>query len=578
MVCSDASSWSSSSDIAEPVSPASPLSSQPSPLSQPPLETSASTTNTTSAIAINPFHNNNNNSSNNNPPNEESSDAIIRGSGGIRVPSSLLLVNSSFCSSSAAQTMIFTSTPLDGHNPILALPECPNALKKRRRYSESSTTTETQLCQNKDKGANDSGNSSNNCCKRPRRMSSQQSDAKSQTDTAINKKETNTDKTRLEGSSAGLLNKVFGFLKWPSRSNSTIAVVSDKADGGDDEIVNCNTNTRNAKTNHHRLSWPMSNQQYQQPNGRQQLKITEFFPAQVKHQWSYSKLPIGDLRELKQLHHSVDSKNPKERLLASESRVAVVSVAHVDHHVDTNFNFQAPTLEDTSGASVTTTSSTRKENRGEERSESHRLPIASSPPDLVPIVTTPQIRFPAFNPPSGTINRNHLKSNTAIASSSATATATLSASSSSSTEPNSSTSATNDVVHEVQCLWQHCTASLTPGQSLLEHIQNAHVASQSAASAASASSSSSLTSSSSSNASRSSNSSPVPPTESELYACQWEGCKYQGKTSSSKAWLEQHVLSHCGNKPFLCIFCEQRFKSQVFLNNIQQSLKKSSFL
>ena len=559
LVCSDASSWSSSSDITEPVSPASPLSSQPSPLSQPPLEASVSTTNATSSIStINPYHNNNNNSSSSsNPPNAASSDIVIRGSVGIRVPSSLHLVNSSFCSSSAAQAMIFTSTPLDGQNPILTFPECPNSLKKRRRYSESSTSTETQLCQSKDEGGNDSGNSSNNCCKRPRRMSSQQPDAKSQTDTPINKKETNTDKARLEGSPASLLNKMFGFLKWPSRSNGTVAVVSDKDDGGgDDDIVKCNSSSRNSKTNqyHHRLSWPMSNQQHQQPNGQQQLKITEFFPAQVKHSWSYSKLPSGDLRELKELHQSVDSINLKERLAAaSESRVAIVSVAHVDHHVDTNFNLQTPT----SGASVTTT-------RGEEKSESHRIPIAAGPPDFIPVVTTPQIRFPALNPPSGNSNRNHLKSNTAIASGSAT----WSASSSSSTVPNSSTPATSDVVHEDRCLWQHCTASLAPGQSLLEHIHSAHVASQSAASTAGASSSSSLTSSSSSNASRSSNSSPVPAVESELYVCQWEGCKYQGKTSSSRAWLEQHVLSHCGNKPYSCIFCEQRFKTQVFLIEI----------
>ena len=51
----------------------------------------------------------------------------------------------------------------------------------------------------------------------------------------------------------------------------------------------------------------------------------------------------------------------------------------------------------------------------------------------------------------------------------------------------------------------------------------------------------------------------------QQYKCLWEGCKVYGKGSSSKVWLEKHVLSHGGNKPFQCIVdgCKQRFGTQV---------------
>ena len=49
------------------------------------------------------------------------------------------------------------------------------------------------------------------------------------------------------------------------------------------------------------------------------------------------------------------------------------------------------------------------------------------------------------------------------------------------------------------------------------------------------------------------------------YKCLWEGCKVYGKGSSSKLWLEKHVMSHGGNKPFQCIVdgCKHRFGTQV---------------
>lgn len=92
---------------------------------------------------------------------------------------------------------------------------------------------------------------------------------------------------------------------------------------------------------------------------------------------------------------------------------------------------------------------------------------------------------------------------------------------------------------DVACLWEKCDADLTSGgQSLLEHIQSAHVSCQASASLSSG---------------------------NERYVCRWQGCKVQGRASSSRAWLERHVLTHGGHKPFRCIVesCNQRFNSQV---------------
>lgn len=54
-------------------------------------------------------------------------------------------------------------------------------------------------------------------------------------------------------------------------------------------------------------------------------------------------------------------------------------------------------------------------------------------------------------------------------------------------------------------------------------------------------------------------------TGSDNFVCQWQGCKVQGRSSCSRRWLERHVLSHGGNKPFRCIVdgCGSRFSSQV---------------
>nr|XP_033187695.1 uncharacterized protein LOC117155622 [Bombus vancouverensis nearcticus] len=84
------------------------------------------------------------------------------------------------------------------------------------------------------------------------------------------------------------------------------------------------------------------------------------------------------------------------------------------------------------------------------------------------------------------------------------------------------------------CRWDKCEESFESSGELLEHLQVAHINTQ---------------------------------TGGDNFVCQWQGCKVQGRSSCSRRWLERHVLSHGGNKPFRCIVdgCGSRFSSQTAL-------------
>ncbi|CAM9101566.1 unnamed protein product [Lampetra fluviatilis] len=53
----------------------------------------------------------------------------------------------------------------------------------------------------------------------------------------------------------------------------------------------------------------------------------------------------------------------------------------------------------------------------------------------------------------------------------------------------------------------------------------------------------------------------------EVFVCLWKGCKVFNTPSSSHSWLQRHVLSHSGDKPFKCVIdgCTATFASQMGL-------------
>uniref|UniRef100_A0A6A7FXX7 Serine/threonine-protein kinase nek3 n=2 Tax=Hirondellea gigas TaxID=1518452 RepID=A0A6A7FXX7_9CRUS len=82
------------------------------------------------------------------------------------------------------------------------------------------------------------------------------------------------------------------------------------------------------------------------------------------------------------------------------------------------------------------------------------------------------------------------------------------------------------------CLWKDCNKAIDQSTSLLEHIQAIHVEGQ---------------------------------LSCESFRCLWVGCKVYERSSCSVSWLERHVLTHGGHKPFKCIVdgCGHRFTSQT---------------
>ena len=80
------------------------------------------------------------------------------------------------------------------------------------------------------------------------------------------------------------------------------------------------------------------------------------------------------------------------------------------------------------------------------------------------------------------------------------------------------------------CNWEKCSKQFDSNSDLLDHMHQHHVNLQ------------------------------VGP-----FVCSWKECKVNGKESCSKRWLERHVMTHVGSKPFKCIVerCGMRFSNQV---------------
>ncbi|XP_062610211.1 LOW QUALITY PROTEIN: zinc finger protein AEBP2-like [Saccostrea cucullata] len=83
------------------------------------------------------------------------------------------------------------------------------------------------------------------------------------------------------------------------------------------------------------------------------------------------------------------------------------------------------------------------------------------------------------------------------------------------------------------CKWKDCECEDFEPHGILEHIKSKHVDSQ----------------------------------KGKKVSCLWEGCKVYSVQSKSRAWLEHHVVCHCGDKPFRCIVdgCSLSFTSHKLL-------------
>ena len=88
-----------------------------------------------------------------------------------------------------------------------------------------------------------------------------------------------------------------------------------------------------------------------------------------------------------------------------------------------------------------------------------------------------------------------------------------------------------DTPAPVECQWKDCDTVVLDDGEIMDHIRVCHVSSQHG---------------------------------KEKVICLWKGCKVYNKPSSSKSWLDRHILTHSGDKPFRCIVdgCGIRFTSQ----------------
>ncbi|KAG7277630.1 hypothetical protein CRUP_025315 [Coryphaenoides rupestris] len=80
------------------------------------------------------------------------------------------------------------------------------------------------------------------------------------------------------------------------------------------------------------------------------------------------------------------------------------------------------------------------------------------------------------------------------------------------------------------CCWDHCLLQTPSSPDLAEHIRAMHVDGQ----------------------------------RGGVFVCLWKGCKVYNTPSTSHSWLQRHMLTHSGDKPFKCVVggCDATFASQ----------------
>nr|XP_043892634.1 zinc finger protein aebp2-like isoform X1 [Solea senegalensis] len=94
----------------------------------------------------------------------------------------------------------------------------------------------------------------------------------------------------------------------------------------------------------------------------------------------------------------------------------------------------------------------------------------------------------------------------------------------------SSASASGMKTVAFSCCWDLCPQCFNSSPDLAEHIRGIHVDGQ----------------------------------RGGVFVCLWKGCKVYNTPSTSQSWLQRHVLTHSGDKPFKCVVggCTASFASQ----------------
>ncbi|XP_044212586.1 zinc finger protein aebp2-like isoform X2 [Thunnus albacares] len=95
-------------------------------------------------------------------------------------------------------------------------------------------------------------------------------------------------------------------------------------------------------------------------------------------------------------------------------------------------------------------------------------------------------------------------------------------------QSSASSSGTKTVAYP--CCWDLCPQYFNSSPDLAEHIRGIHVDGQ----------------------------------RGGVFVCLWKGCKVYNTPSTSQSWLQRHMLTHSGDKPFKCVVggCNASFASQ----------------
>ena len=155
------------------------------------------------------------------------------------------------------------------------------------------------------------------------------------------------------------------------------------------------------------------------------------------------------------------------------------------------------------------------------------------------------IRFPAPSSSSGGIvglNRNGGMSVTRISRSDSTENGTNN----------------NNLTETVICKWELCGQEFDSNGKLLDHLKTVHARCDYG----------NKTNNNNNTFEENEGEKDSTNESTPQYKCLWEGCKVYGKGSSTKSWLEKHVIAnHGGSKPFQCIVdgCKERFGTQTLL-------------